>query len=95
MSGGYKCVYWAIEGFETVKPIPFKQQNIVFAENQPEYMPLPALKSGANGEVITCWGLTWRERLRLLFTGKLWLRVLTFDRPLQPLLPEVESPFER
>lgn len=27
-----------------MKAIPFKHQNVVFAKNQPEYTPLPALK---------------------------------------------------
>jgi hypothetical protein len=29
-------------------------------------------------------GLTFRERLRLLFTGKLWCSLLTFNKPLTP-----------
>ena len=76
-----------------MKPIKFKEANVTYAENQPEYIPLPAHKT-AGGEVISLWGLTWRERIRLFFTGKLWLSVLTFNRALQPLLPMVDSPFE-
>lgn len=26
-------------------PIKFKEQNVTFAESQPEYMPLPAFKN--------------------------------------------------
>ena len=27
-----------------MKPIKFKEQNTVYAENQPEYLPLPVLR---------------------------------------------------
>lgn len=76
-----------------MKPIPFKESNVVFAKNQPEYLPLPAHKTEL-GEVITCWELTWIERFELLWTGRLWLRVLTFGEALQPLLIEIQSPFK-
>jgi hypothetical protein len=66
-----------------MKPTEFKEQNIVFAKNQPEYLPLPAFKS-TDGQVVSCWTLTFRERLRLLFTGRLWSCVSTFNHSLQP-----------
>jgi len=70
-----------------MRPIDFQQANCVYAANQPEYLPLPALKDGGPGEQVTsCWRLTWRERIRLLLTGKLWLAVWTFGQPLQPIL---------
>jgi hypothetical protein len=75
-----------------MRPIPFEESNVTFAKDQPEYLPLPAHLTGA-GEVITCWELTWLERIKLLFSGKIWLRVLTFGKPLQPQLPEIENPF--
>jgi len=75
-----------------MKPIKFKESNITFAENQTEYQPLPAYKSD-DGEVISCWELTWRERIKVFLDGKIWLRVLTFGNPLQPQLPEIDNPF--
>ena len=66
-----------------MKPIEFKEQNIVFAKDQPEYNPLPAFRD-EKGEVITCWNLTFRERLRVLFSGKIWLSLLSFNKPLTP-----------
>jgi len=76
-----------------MKPIEFPEQNCVYAENQKEeYLPLPAHKK-IGGEVISCWSLTWRERLRVLVTGKMWWSVLTFNQPLQPQLPQVTTPF--
>jgi len=75
-----------------MKPVAFPQQNVVFAEDQPEYLPLPAHRT-PKGEVISCWRLSWRECVRLLFTRRLWFRQLTFNFPLQPQLPQAESPF--
>lgn len=73
-------------------PVEFEEQNVVFAKDQPEYLPLPALQA-ADGRVISCWGLTWRERLRVLLGGRLWLETLTFHSPLQPQRPAVQKPF--
>lgn len=58
--------------------------SVVFAKDQPEYLQLPAIKS-ACGRVTTRWRLDWRERLRVIFSGDLWLQVLTFGEPLQPV----------
>lgn len=73
--------------------IKFQGHNVVFAKDQPEYMPLPALRvGGLQGEIICCWQLSWRERLRMLVTGKIWHSVLTFQQPLQPQLLMVDQP---
>jgi hypothetical protein len=66
-------------------PKKFKEVNITFAKDQPEYQPLPAFRNDSQlGEVITCWNLTFRERLRILFKGEIWLSLLTFNKPLTP-----------
>jgi hypothetical protein len=66
-------------------PIEFKEQNVVFAKDQPEYMPLPAFRNDSpQGEVVSCWKLSLKERLKLLFTGRLWVCLLTFNKPLTP-----------
>ena len=68
-----------------MKPIKFKYCNVVYAENQPEYQNLPALKLETdNGEIISCWKLSFKERLIILFTGKMWLSLLSFNKPLTP-----------
>ena len=68
-----------------MKPINFPEQNVVYAENQPEYLPLPALKANTpQGEVVSCWKLSFKERVRILFTGRLWVCLLSFNRPLTP-----------
>jgi hypothetical protein len=77
-----------------MKPIEFAEQNVVFAKDQPEYLPLPAHRTD-DGIVTSCWALSWRERIKVLFTGRIWWSVSTFNHPLQPLLPLVDRPFER
>lgn len=68
-----------------MKAIEFKHQNIVFAKDQPEYIPLPALKLNTpQGEVISCWKMTFKERLKVLITGKIWLNLLSYNKPLTP-----------
>ncbi len=68
-----------------MKPIKFKYCNVVYAENQSEYQDLPALKLETdNGEVISCWKLSFKERLIILFTGKMWLSLFSFNKSLTP-----------
>jgi len=68
-----------------MKPIKFKEQNVTFAGNQPEYLPLPAFREvGGMGAVVSCWKLSFTERLRILFTGKLWVSLAMFGKPLTP-----------
>ena len=76
-----------------MKPIEFKEQNVVIAKDQPEYLPLPAYKEKKSdkGEVIACWKLSWRERFKVLWTGKMWWCALTFHQPLQPQRPSVDK----
>lgn len=72
----------------------FPEQTVVIAKDQPEYLPLPAhrFKDDPSGRIAFCWRMTWRERLSVLLTGKVWHQVLTFNQPLQPQLMSVEKP---
>lgn len=73
--------------------IEFPEQTVVIAKDQPEYRPLPAHRFGDDqGTIACCWSLTFWERLRVLFSGKIWHQVLTFNQPLQPQLLTVEKP---
>lgn len=74
-----------------MKPTTFPEVTATFAKDQPEYLPLPAWTDGH--EVISCWRMTWHERLIALFTGRVWLRQLTYGQPLQPQLVTVDRPF--
>ena len=74
-----------------MKPVKFKHQNVVFAENQPEYIPLPALKiNSQQGDIISCWKMGFKERVIVLFTGKIWLSLMSFNNPLVPCFMSVE-----
>ena len=73
--------------------IEFPGHNVVLGKNQPEYRPLPALRlTTPEGPVIFCWKLSWRERIKLLLTGRIWQTSLTFNHLFQPQLLELEVP---
>lgn len=57
---------------------------IVFAKDQPEYNPLPALTDGHT--VITKWKLSDKEIKDIFDNRVVYLKILTFGRPLQPIL---------
>ncbi len=77
-------------------PIKFKESNIVFAKNQEPYLPLPAWKKPDDdkGTIICCWQATLKERLKILFTGKLYLSLLSFNKPLTPNRIYAENPIK-
>ena len=64
-----------------------------YAKGQPQYLKLPALPSPSeNGRILTRWRLDWRDKLRMVLTGDLYIEVLTFGKPLQPLRPASTRP---
>ena len=63
---------------------PIEGGRIVFAADQPEYNPLPVWRK-PQGQVVSRWRLTWRERLAALVGRPLYVEVLTFNNPLQPI----------
>lgn len=68
-----------------MKPVEFKHQTAVYAKDQPQYQPLPALKiDSPEGEVISCWRMSIRERIKVLFTGRVWVSLTSFNKPLTP-----------
>jgi hypothetical protein len=75
-------------------PTTFNKANLTFAKNQPQYIPLPAHIEKALGTrpVTTCWKVSFWERIRILLTGRVWVEVLTFGDPLQPLKLGVTEP---
>ena len=78
-----------------MKLIQFKEQTVIIAKDQPEYLPLPAHQFKDNpeqGRIAFCWQLTWRERFEVFWNGLIWHQVLTFNHPLQPQLLTVEKP---
>ena len=72
-----------------MRPIEFPGHNIVFGKDQPEYRPLPAMKL-PDGTVITCWEFTEDEIESLMLNGKIYFQQLTFNQPLQPIMPMLD-----
>lgn len=62
-----------------MKPVEFPGVNVVFAKDQPEYVPLPAMKvpDDPQGLIITKWELSPDELKRIQETGTIHLSVLT------------------
>lgn len=77
-----------------MQPLNFDGANIVFGANQPEYQPLPAELVGKpeTGQINTCWELSPDELKQIKETGKIWVSILTFGQPLQPVLVSVDKP---
>lgn len=74
-----------------MKVINFKECNSIYAKDQPEYLPLPSHKT-EDGKVTSCWKLSFWERLKVLITGRIFLQILTFNKPLQPLKMITHNP---
>lgn len=60
----------------------------VYAETQPEYTPLPTVRT-PGGTVLTRWTLTDAERAAIVRGEDIYVMVRTFNAPLQPLLVSV------
>jgi len=83
-----------------MKPIEFKEQTVKVAENQEEYQTLPAyvepFVAGKNlGQVVSCWKMSFRERLQLLIFGKVWLSQCAYGQPVQPVYMWSGNPFTK
>lgn len=51
-----------------------EHREIIYAKNQPEYLPLPAIvMQGPEREVLTRWELTNEEKIVLLSGGQIYL----------------------
>ena len=61
-------------------PYQFPQSNFTWKgfdtrPGQPNVIDLPAYRDKDEGFTVSCWKLTWRERLSVLLTGRTWLWV--------------------
>lgn len=69
----------------------FNIPTVEYAKDQPEYLTLPAVRL-PDGTVVTRWSLTWLERVKVALGGSIWLSVLTFNQPLQPVKLDAMCP---
>lgn len=74
-----------------MKPVRFPHANLdlVAPTDQPDVQTLPVFQG--DGYFVSCWALTWPQRIKLLFTGRLWFWVLGSGHP--PIRPDVEDPW--
>jgi len=63
-----------------------ESQEVVYAKDQPEYIPLRTLKSKSpQGAVLSRWTLTPEQRKAVAEGADIFLELLTFHDPLQPI----------
>ena len=77
------------------EPVRFSESNFVWrgwkgSDGEPDVGDLHAWSDGR--EQISCWRLSWRERLAVLFSGRVWLRVIGRQ---PPVCVEGSNPFSR
>lgn len=63
----------------------------LIAKDQDEYLTLLAFRDDS-GTIVTRWHISWKDRFKILFKGNLWLTILTFNQPLQPVKLETNCP---
>ncbi|MBE9490863.1 MAG: hypothetical protein IMY67_11255 [Bacteroidetes bacterium] len=68
-----------------MKPTKFKEHNTVI-KTPKDFYDIPIFAADTvEGHVVMCYGLSFWERLRVLFTGKIWISVLSYQKPLNPM----------
>lgn len=75
-----------------MRPINFKEQTNILAEDQPEYLPLPVHIDEDHNVITSCWELDDSDINNILTNRKIWIQILTFGQVLQPQLPLSEKP---
>lgn len=79
-----------------MEPIKFRGMNATYAEHQEPYLPLPAYKHNDSWDCVSaCWYLSFLERLKVLFTGRIYTTLPTFGKSLTPQKLSVDCPVER
>jgi hypothetical protein len=65
-----------------MKPVSFKHQNkvlrpghTVYSEDVTSVVDLPVWTNGE--QCVSCWQMSWQERLSVLLHGRVWLAVLS------------------
>jgi hypothetical protein len=76
---------------EPVSPVlapEFVPNEVIYAKDQPQYNPLPVLKS-PDGIVLSRWKLSDAEREAVAAGADILLSLWTFNQPLTPIIIEV------
>jgi hypothetical protein len=74
--------------------IGFPQANVKLSAPQPPGpIPIEPLYAWTDGQrCVSCWRLSWRERLRVLCRGQMWLHVLSGSSQ-PPVAADTTNPF--
>lgn len=77
---------------EPISPVVEGNQDmeVVYAKEQPEYNPLPVLRT--EKALLSRWRLNDAERAHFANGGDLFICVLHFGGPLQPMMPIADTP---
>lgn len=79
-----------------MKPIEFKESNIYLSKpsnmTEEECGSLRIFTDGK--QCISCWRGDWKDRLKFLFTGKVWLKVVSGNNQ-PPVYVGSEYPFDQ
>lgn len=75
-------------------PVTFPGANTIIGKGQEDlYIPLPAqVIDATDGIILTCWKLSFWERVKLFFTGRVWHSVMTFNHGYQPQRLTIDRP---
>jgi len=68
-----------------MKSVEFKEVNVRIAEDQPEYETLPAFHNKDEGSITFCFELDPDELEQVGKTGRIFIKQLTFNNPMQPI----------
>lgn len=68
-----------------MKAVEFPEVNVRIAEDQPQYATLPAFHDAEEGSLTFCFKLTQDEVNRIRATDEIWFKMITFNRPMQPI----------
>ncbi len=72
-----------------IKPVKFEEQNYTYvAEGCGD---LPAWIDGE--QIISCWKIPFIKRLKMIFTGRIWLGVMGVSQP--PVWLAADKPFKK
>ncbi len=70
-------------------PITFPECNSTYGAEGWEDVPTLVTSE----VIVSCWGMTWRERIRALLTGRVWLVVVAGRQP--PVCIETYNPLAK
>jgi hypothetical protein len=69
---------------EPPKPWPEGSSLVLYGSDQ-NYITMPAIRRNDQfGVVTSCWRLSVFERCKVLLTGRIYVSLMTFGKPIQP-----------